>query len=286
MRNSKILRIIIISAAVVTCAGGVILFLKRRDILRRFFTFALITAVITGGLVSASMTVYAANTETDITENITELAPETVEEITVDLNEFLNLVPEPTSDNSKILTPTGNLTLVDDLSGEQTGDKQVITVTTKNGNYFYIIIDHASGKDNVHFLNIVDEADLMALLKGENTEKPVTTTEAITEQAPAPAEIVAVEPKKSNTTGLLIMFALIAAVGGGAYYYFKIRKPKQGTTKSAVKSELDEFKFDADEDDIIKIDTGEVKENPEHDSDADEEIPDFGVKTSESEDDE
>ncbi|NCC85699.1 MAG: DUF4366 domain-containing protein, partial [Clostridia bacterium] len=34
------------------------------------------------------------------------------------------------------LTPEGNLTIVDDLEGEQTEDKQFITVKTKAGNTF------------------------------------------------------------------------------------------------------------------------------------------------------
>ena len=55
------------------------------------------------------------------------------------------------------LTPKGNATLVDDYGG----NKQLITVTTKGGNYFYILIDRAAeGEQTVHFLNQVDEADL------------------------------------------------------------------------------------------------------------------------------
>ena len=74
----------------------------------------------------------------------------------------------PTDDSGVIvetepqpLTPEGNMSLVDDISGEASGDKQFIVVQSKGGNYFYIVIDHAAeGENTVHFLNQVDEADL------------------------------------------------------------------------------------------------------------------------------
>ena len=70
-----------------------------------------------------------------------------------------NVIVEET-EPAPALTPEGNAALVDDFGG----NKQLITVTTKAGNYFYILIDRANEdkKTAVHFLNQVDEADLMA----------------------------------------------------------------------------------------------------------------------------
>lgn len=83
-----------------------------------------------------------------------------------------NVVVQETED-SPALTPDGNAALVDDFGG----NKQLITVTTKAGNYFYILIDRANEDKEtaVHFLNQVDEADLMALMEdGQTTqEQPV-----------------------------------------------------------------------------------------------------------------
>ena len=78
------------------------------------------------------------------------------------------------------LTPEGNATLVDDFGG----NKQLITVTTKAGNYFYILIDRDDeGENTVHFLNQVDDADLFALLEdGESTEAQTPAVCTFTEK--------------------------------------------------------------------------------------------------------
>lgn len=73
--------------------------------------------------------------------------------------------PETTEAVSHGLTPSGNLTLVDDY-GSRTGEgQQFVTLVSKAGNYFYLVIDRdEKGNENVHFLNQVDEADLFALM--------------------------------------------------------------------------------------------------------------------------
>ena len=95
-------------------------------------------------------------------------APEPLPEIIEEKPTTGGMEPEGVS-----ITPKGNATLVDDFYG----DKQLITVTTKAGNYFYILIDRANEdkETSVHFLNQVDDADLLALLDEEPQETEVCT---------------------------------------------------------------------------------------------------------------
>ena len=95
-----------------------------------------------------------------------------------------NVVVEETED-SPPLTPEGNAALVDDYGG----NKQLITVTTKAGNYFYILIDRANEDKEtaVHFLNQVDEADLMALMEDGTTAEETPAVCNCTEKCAAGA---------------------------------------------------------------------------------------------------
>ena len=88
--------------------------------------------------------------------SVTAFAQGTEELPAEDATNDSNVVVEETED-SPALTPDGNAALVDDFGD----NKQLITVTTKAGNYFYILIDRANEDKEtaVHFLNQVDEAD-------------------------------------------------------------------------------------------------------------------------------
>ena len=161
------------------------------------------------------------------------------------------------------LTPKGNATLVDDYGG----NKQLITVTTKSGNCFYILIDRAAeGEQTVHFLNQVDEADLMALTEtGEATKKPevcnctekceagkvntscpvcVTSMTGCTgkEPTPTPTEQPEEPKEKGGNPGAVLALVLFVLLGGGAaFYYFKFMKPKQNVKGG---TDLEDFDFD------------------------------------------
>ena len=182
----------------------------------------------------------------------------------------------PTNDSGVIvetepqpLTPDGNLSLIDDIEGEPAEDKQFIIVQSKNGNYFYIIVDRAAeGENTVHFLNQVDEADLMALLEdGQAEEKTAVCTcvekcqaGAVNTACPVCAVNMSecagkapeVEPepepepeKESGSSGVLVLILLLAALGGGGTFaYIKFNKPKQGAKVSA---DPDDYEFEDEE---------------------------------------
>ena len=183
------------------------------------------------------------------------------------------------TDESLAFTPPGNLSLIDDfLQIEIPGtedteqvEKQFITVQSKSGNTFYIVIDRNGETENVYFLNLVDEADLMALIEGEDgaaaptcscTEKCVVGDintnceichsnmsecvgkEPVVEPEPTePTEEPDEEKKGANPLPILILIVALGA--GGAVYWFKFRKPK---TKTSGSSDLDDYDYGQDDD--------------------------------------
>lgn len=212
--------------------------------------------------------------------------PSSIDTITVSTEN----VKLPENQGSEPLTPDGNLSLIDDVlqdesyasdEGVTVGNKQFITVQSKNGNYFYIVIDRSGDTENVYFLNLVDEADLMALMEdgnsgsstsactctdkctagAVNTECPVCKNNmsectgkeaAVTTSDPDTADDSENEDagdtensKSGSNTSLLLIVLVIALAAGGAIYWFKFRKPKPKTKGS---DDLDDYDYGEDDD--------------------------------------
>ena len=242
MKNKKIIRLFTAALAVALCATA----------------FA-VPAFAGGG---EDEPYYTETAEPDVTEPDAE--NETQEEATGGY--------EP-----EALTPEGNLTLVDDITGESGGDNQFITVVTKNGNYFYIIIDRAEdGENTVHFLNQVDEADLLALIEdGDQAEEtPAVCTCAEKCQAGAvntsceicmvnmsgcagaePEEEPEQEPEEESGGGgaLALVLVLVVLGGGGAFAYIRFIRPRQEARASA---DPDDYLFE-DEEEYVNEDEPE-----------------------------
>ena len=159
-----------------------------------------------------------------------------------------------TDETSGALTPEGNLTLVDDyhIDYSDGSGQQFITLVSKSGATFYLVIDrNAKGQQTVHFMNLVDEADLLALMEEDAADAYTAEKEAAAqaeqdrlkaeEEAKKAAEEAASgeeQPKENKVTkiasGFLGVVVLIALAAGGGFYAFTKQKQKKQAEKEAL----------------------------------------------------
>ena len=171
------------------------------------------------------------------------------------LPEVVGNVVTVTDETSGALTPEGNLTLVDDYHTNYSdgSGQQFITLVSKSGNTFYLVIDrNAKGQQTVHFMNLVDEADLLTLMEEEEADAYTAEKEAAAqaeqdrmkaeEEAKKAAEEAAAsgteQPKENKVTkiasGFLGVVVLIALAAGGIFYAFTKQKQKKQAEKEAL----------------------------------------------------
>ena len=160
-----------------------------------------------------------------------------------------------TDEETGALTPEGNLTLVDDYHTDYSdgSGQQFITLVSKSGATFYLVIDrNAKGQQTVHFMNLVDEADLLALMEEEDGDAYTAEKEAAAQaeqerkQAEEDAKKAAEEAAASGTeqTGgnkvtkyaatFLGVLALVGLAAGGGIYTFMKQKQKKQEEKEAL----------------------------------------------------
>ena len=140
---------------------------------------------------------------------------------------------ETVIEDNRTLTPKGNAQLVDDVSDNE--NLQFITVTARDGNVFYFVIDKGAQSENVYFLNTVDESDLykrrLSRSRTRNRQQsqsrsrrktrlkpiqPKTIKEHRQQDRKAPAAYQQPENRQKNNSGLFIILALAVAAGIGA----------------------------------------------------------------------
>lgn len=230
----------------------------RNKTIGRIVKTAVCVLMLSAGLGMASMTAYAGGGE-DADEAAETPVPTPVE------------TPEEEPEPMPPLTSDGNMSIVDDLGDKPQGEagKQFITISTKNGNIFYIIIDRDdNGNETVHFLNQVDEYDLIALLDDEGKEalqaqigekEPEAVAPPVTEPEETPEEVAPEEepPKKKGGALAVLLILLLAGGGAGAYFYLNMqKKQKQEETAPDPDADYDENA----EDDAYDLEEGEEPE--------------------------
>ena len=173
-----------------------------------------------------------------------------------------------TDEESGALTPEGNLTLVDDYHTNYSdgSGQQFITLVSKSGATFYLVIDrNAKGQQTVHFMNLVDEADLLTLMEEDAADAYTAEKEAAAqaeqdrlkaeEEAKKAAEEAAAsgaeQPKENKVTkiasGFLGVVVLIALAAGGVFYAFAKQKQKKQAEKEAA-AQAEQERKQAEED--------------------------------------
>ena len=165
-----------------------------------------------------------------------------------------------TDEETGALTPEGNLTLVDDYHTNYSdgSGQQFITLVSKSGATFYLVIDrNDKGENTVHFMNLVDEADLLSLMEDEDADAYTAEKEAAAQaeqerkQAEEDAKKAAEEAAASGSeqTGgnkvtkyaatFLGVLALVGLVAGGGIYTFMKQKQKKQAEKEALDPDAD-----------------------------------------------
>ena len=203
-----------------------------------------LSALLVSAVLCAGMVAPAFAFEGEATPVEQPILPEVVEDVVT-----------VTDETSGALTPEGNLTLVDDYHTNYSdgSGQQFITLVSKSGATFYLVIDRNSkGAQTVHFMNLVDEADLLALMEEEDVDAYTAEKEAAAqaeqdklkaeEEAKKAAEEAAAsgeeQPKENKVTkiasGFLGVVVLIALAAGGSFYAFAKQKQKKQAEKEAL----------------------------------------------------
>lgn len=143
----------------------------------------------------------------------------------------------------------GNMQTLDMLYSAAT-NKQFITVQTRTGETYYLVIDYDKPIDEeaeiyeTYLLNLVDNRDLLAVLAED--EKPTPTPVPTPTPTPIPTVTPTAAPTEPNTgdVSAASMFALmlLGLIGGGAAVWFAMSHKNGGKQKNL----MDEYEFEDD----------------------------------------
>ena len=202
----------------------------------------LVSAALCAGMAAPAFA-YGGEPVEEVEQPVLTAATEEEEAVTV------------TDEETGALTPEGNLTLVDDYHTNYSdgSGQQFITLVSKSGATFYLVIDrNAKGQQTVHFMNLVDEADLLALMEEDAADAYTAEKEAAAQaeqerkQAEEDAKKAAEEAAASGSeqTGgnkvtkyaatFLGVLALVGLAAGGGIYTFMKQKRKKQAEKEAL----------------------------------------------------
>lgn len=195
----------------------------------------LILALCMTLMFGSSINAFAYVDESAASESTTE-AVEVKEELTTETEEKED--SEEEKDKEGAFSESGNMSLLDDVGSDAAKELEYMTVQTRNGKVFYLVIDRSTDTENVYFLNQVDAADLMAIMEDSEKEAYETSKkEEVTEvpetpvEEPEETEEVPETPKADVQTDNFALFGVIGVVAAaviGGYAFMKKKAKKDG----------------------------------------------------------
>lgn len=153
----------------------------------------------------------------------------------------------------------GTGTVAEKVKTDASEDSERIfyTITTKEGEVLYLIIDQDQSADNVYLLDTVSADDLLALSDGAagksaEPEKEDNLLAALSKGADT-AENEENEKSSNSSNSNLFIIVFVVIVGGGVYYYFKIYKNKKDEAMDVMDA-MDMEDFEAEEEEEEEAD--------------------------------
>lgn len=202
--------------------------------MRKLKKWLMVFAMAVGVFSSTAMTAFAYTGDAGQTEAAGEPAAEETQTVIPEQTEGAGTaetdVQEETPEGEGMpFSIPGNAEVLDDKTAD--GTKEFLTIQTKNGNTFFLVLDRSSNTENVYMLSMVDENDLAEFMDEAPKEDTPQVVLPETETTVTPEEA---EPEKAKTEesggmnmGALLTLGILAAGGIGAGYYFKVLKPKK-----------------------------------------------------------
>ena len=204
----------------------------RNKVVKKLLMIAMAVTMISG----TSIAPVYANANPPAEETTTQVVEETATESTEDTEKKEDTGRVTGEGDNSAFSTTGNAQQVDDKENDDT--KQFLTIQTKKGNTFYMVIDRSGTSENVYMMSLVDENDLAEFLdENEETEKKEESAVVLPETTAAPEPETTVQPETevnpesggNKMFGSAILGGGIVLVFGGlaAFVLSKFRKKKE-----------------------------------------------------------
>ena len=183
--------------------------------------------------------------------------------VTPDPNMYSYYQPQVTAEPETVYVPLGpgqpyksegNMQTMDMLYSAST-NKQFITVQTRAGETYYMVIDYDKPIDEendiyeTYFLNLVDDRDLMSVVSEDEIQP--TPTPQIVYVTPEPTEIpqqtapiVVEDDGMEEMLPTILLIGGVAAIGGAIFWMMK--KKKEEAARNAPDFD-DEYEFEDEE---------------------------------------